>query len=196
MTLTAWLVPIVLGGVIGWGTNWLAVKMLFHPRRRVFGLHGLLPKRQHELAASVGTVVGEELVRLDDLLAPLDQVDLAPHFAVLLDQAMAEKIAELRAIPLVGGFITDQRVAGIRDGILRRLVAAQPELIKRFKAVAAERLDVAALARSKLAALDLDRLEAIVDQVASREMRAIEWWGLVLGALIGAVQAAAMAAIG
>ena len=31
----------LITALVGWGTNYLAVKMLFHPRRRIFGLQGL-----------------------------------------------------------------------------------------------------------------------------------------------------------
>lgn len=190
MSVLTWTLPVVLGGAIGWATNWIAVKMLFHPHQRRFGMQGLLPRRQADLAQSVGDVIAKELVSVDDLLAPLDGIDLAPQMERLVDAAVAEKVAELRKIPLVGGFITEERVRPIRDGIMRRLVAAQPEVIAGFKRAAKERVDIAAIARTKLAAFNLDRLEGIVQHVANRELRAIEWWGFVLGALIGLVQAA------
>ncbi len=190
MNWIPWVALPLTGGLIGWATNWVALKMLFHPRKRRFGLQGLLPRRQQEIATSVGEVVGNELVLVDDLLAGLDGLDLEPHLAGMLDQAVTEKIEDLRKIPLVGGFITEERVAGIKHGILRSLVKRQPLIIDALKQVARSRIDVAAIARSKLAAFDLDRLERIVRQIASKEFRAIEWWGFLLGALIGVIQAA------
>jgi uncharacterized membrane protein YheB (UPF0754 family) len=79
--------------------------------------------------------------------------------------------------------------------VLRSLADKQPVLIERFKQVLKEKLDIGRIAKEKLAAFDLDRLERIVNQVAHREFRAIEWWGLVLGFIIGLAQAGVMALI-
>jgi uncharacterized membrane protein YheB (UPF0754 family) len=195
MDWVPWVMLPAVGGGIGWATNWVAIKMLFHPRTPRFGLHGLLPRRQHELAASVGGVVGKELVPVDELLKGLDGVDLTPHLQELLDQALLGKLDEIRKLPLIGGFVTPERVAGIRDGVLQNVAAAQPAIIAKLKGIAREKLDIGRIAQDKLASFDLDRLEGIVNAVASKEFRAIEWWGGVLGFLIGIVQAGVMAVI-
>jgi uncharacterized membrane protein YheB (UPF0754 family) len=195
MDWVTWTMLPTVGGAIGWATNWVAIKMLFYPRQPRFGLHGLLPKRQQDLASSIGEVVGNELVPADDLLKGLDGLDLTPHLGELLDQAISAKLEELKRIPFVGSLITPERISGIRDSVLSQLAEKQPVLIARFKQVLKDRIDIGRIAREKLAAFDLDRLERIVHQVASREFRAIEWWGLILGALIGLVQAAILALI-
>ncbi len=189
------LIPVVLGAVIGWFTNWIALKMLFHPRRRRWGFQGLLPRRQAELARDVGRIVGTELVKVDELLAPLDRLDLAPQLTALLDQALTRKITELRAKPLVGMLLTDGLVQGFRDSILKEVLAAQPQIIANLKAAARPHLDVSTLAEQQLASFDLDRLERLINQLASTEFRAIEWWGAVLGGMIGLLQALSMLAL-
>lgn len=192
MDWVPWVMLPTVGAAIGWATNYVAIKMLFHPRQKTWGMQGLLPKRQQDLAASVGDVVGKELVPTDELLKGLDGLDLTPHLAELLDQAIAAKLEDVRRIPLVGSLVTPERIAGIRDSVLRSLADKQPVLIERFKAILKEKLDIGKIAKEKLAAFDLDRLERIVNQVAHREFRAIEWWGLILGFVIGLVQAGIM----
>lgn len=44
----------LIGAVIGLFTNWIAVKMLFHPKKRVFGIQGVIPKRKEALADKIG----------------------------------------------------------------------------------------------------------------------------------------------
>jgi uncharacterized membrane protein YheB (UPF0754 family) len=46
------LIPI-LGFVIGYFTNYIAIKMLFHPRKKMFGLQGIIPKRRKILAKKI-----------------------------------------------------------------------------------------------------------------------------------------------
>src|SRR5258708_4122110 len=102
MDWVPWVMLPTVGGAIGWATNLVAIRMLFHPPRPMLGLHGLLPRRQRELAASVGQVVGTELVPADDLLKGLDGADLTPYLRDLLDQAITAKLEEVRKIPLIG----------------------------------------------------------------------------------------------
>ncbi|NMB28259.1 MAG: DUF445 family protein [Tissierellia bacterium] len=63
------LIPIVVGAVIGYITNWLAIKMLFRPHyeKRFLGMKvpftpGLIPKEKSRIAKSVGNTVSEYLL--------------------------------------------------------------------------------------------------------------------------------------
>ena len=59
----------IIGAIIGYGTNWIAVKMLFHPRKpiAVFGktlpfTPGIIPKRQPKLAKAIAATVSNQLL--------------------------------------------------------------------------------------------------------------------------------------
>lgn len=59
----------IIGAIIGYVTNWIAVKMLFRPRKeiRVFGKRlpftpGVIPRGQSRLARAVGNVVETQLL--------------------------------------------------------------------------------------------------------------------------------------
>ena len=64
-----WILPPIVGALIGYVTNVVAVRMLFRPLReiRVHGLRlpftpGILPKERHKLAESIGRMVEQELL--------------------------------------------------------------------------------------------------------------------------------------
>lgn len=64
----------LIGALIGYLTNWLAVKMLFRPRKALYigKLHvpftpGVIPRRKAALATALGRMVSEMLVRKEDL---------------------------------------------------------------------------------------------------------------------------------
>ncbi len=64
----------VIGAVIGLFTNWLAVKMLFIPRRPLYigkwqlpFTPGVVPRRQKAFAKTFGRMISESLVRKEDL---------------------------------------------------------------------------------------------------------------------------------
>lgn len=59
----------IVGGIIGYITNWLAIKMLFRPHReiRILGVKlpftpGLIPKESKRIAKTIGDSVGENLL--------------------------------------------------------------------------------------------------------------------------------------
>lgn len=68
------LLPPILGGVIGFMTNDIAIRMLFRPRRPkfIFGLHvpftpGLIPKEKGRIAVAIGGAISENLMNKDVL---------------------------------------------------------------------------------------------------------------------------------
>jgi len=64
-----WIMPTVIGAIIGYFTNWLAIKMLFRPYKtiRIAGIRlpftpGILPHEKDKLALSIGDTVAKELL--------------------------------------------------------------------------------------------------------------------------------------
>lgn len=72
------LIPPVAGGIIGYSTNWLAIKMLFKPHKahyigkfRLPFTPGLIPKERHRIAASLGEAVGNNLLTEQVIISEL-----------------------------------------------------------------------------------------------------------------------------
>ena len=55
-----------IGAMIGWITNYIAIKMLFRPYKEMnflfFKIQGLIPKRRSEIAVSIADTVQKELI--------------------------------------------------------------------------------------------------------------------------------------
>ena len=92
MILKYFITP-VIASVIGYGTNYVAVKMLFHPRKEVKFLGktlpftpGAIPKGQPRLAKAVGDVVGNTLITKEDITEKL--------LDGKIENAVIEKISE------------------------------------------------------------------------------------------------------
>ena len=89
----------VIGAIIGYCTNWLAVKMLFRPREEkyIFGLKvpftpGVIPKGKKRLAAAVSKVVNEQLLTKEAVEKRL----LAPEMIHMIKSSVNEHIALMR----------------------------------------------------------------------------------------------------
>lgn len=101
-----WILPTVMGAIIGYFTNWLAIKMLFRPLRPVYlgrlklpFTPGILPSERERLARSVGDTVARELltpevfkIRLGEP-ALRDKVELSVRGVV--DQLLANDASAL-----------------------------------------------------------------------------------------------------
>lgn len=73
-----WLIPLLIGAVIGYITNDIAIKMLFHPRKayyigkwRVPFTPGLIPKEKNRVAHSIGNVISTQLLNSDVVIETL-----------------------------------------------------------------------------------------------------------------------------
>ena len=61
---------ICVAGLVGYFTNFLAIKMLFQPKQgKVLGWQGLVPKNKAQIARSLGESVQEQLLSPDIILA-------------------------------------------------------------------------------------------------------------------------------
>ena len=76
----------IIGGVIGYFTNYIAVKMLFYPRNevRLFGrvlpfTPGAIPKGRTRLASAVGHAVSDSLLTKSDIEAMLLSDEVKEH---------------------------------------------------------------------------------------------------------------------
>ena len=75
------------------------------------------------------------------------------------------------------------------DGLMEDREAIYEQLEKAVE----DGIDIRELVREKVAAFPVEHLEALVLQVGSKELRAIEIWGGVLGVLIGLLQVVVIA---
>ena len=85
------LIPCVVGAIIGYITNWLAIKMLFRPyeEKRILGFKvpftpGLIPKEQKRIAKNVGETVGEHLLSKENLINALCSEEVYSHIDILV----------------------------------------------------------------------------------------------------------------
>ena len=190
--LWTWITIPAIGAVIGWSTNWLAVKMIFRPirPRRFLGLRfqGLVGRRQAELARAIGRVVGTHLVEHKDLVSSLDQLDFASILGNVLERGLAPKLQELRGLPLIGGYLTEARVADLRNAIVQSVMVHRQAMLDEVEKGLSKGLDVPHLVETKVATFAVEKLEALILEVAGRELRAIVVLGGVLGGLIGLLQ--------
>lgn len=180
--------------LIGWLTNKLAVTMLFNPRepRNILGytLHGLVPRRQDQLAEEAGEIIEREFFNHHHLRELIQQVDIDPKLERLADHLVTNRlIPKIHSIPLVGKRIgtpklQDQLQIWLSEELKN---ASEPLLVKVADDIEKD-LDVKTMVAERIAALDPNQLEKIVRETADRELQSIELMGAILGFIVGLIQ--------
>lgn len=71
----AYLYNILLTGSIGFYTNFIAIKLLFHPKKKtlLFRLQGLLPKEKEKIAVNIGKGVEEQFFNSEIILKHINK---------------------------------------------------------------------------------------------------------------------------
>ncbi len=195
MSLTPWLLFPAVGAAIGYSTNWLAVKMLFRPRKpqKILGteVQGVIPRRQSDLAASVARTVEEELLSKDDIQNLVTSIAESDRVRELLHQRVDQLITDqLNSFgPLVRTFVSNDIIDSLKSNIEVEIVSFIGSMSEELHHGLGEHLDIHEMVQQRIESFDLDRLEEIVFRIAKKELRHIEILGGVLGAAIGLVQA-------
>ena len=101
-----------MGTVIGYGTNYIAVKMLFRPKNEVKFLGktipftpGAIPKGKPRLAKAVGNVVGNTLITKEDIKSRLISENAQTAVLGRVHEVLGAEIkTEIMAVGKLDGF--------------------------------------------------------------------------------------------
>ena len=185
-------IPLVTA-LIGWFTNWVAIKMLFRPKKvyRFFGfsIQGLIPKRQDELGEKIGEIIEKELLDQHTLRSQFSKVDFDPYLKEFTHKLIHQNLGEkLRNIPLVGSMINESTLNTLENMASEALQQEVDPLKARIAEDLESHLKIKTVVSQKISALELDNLETLISRVAKNEFRAIELLGGFLGFVIGIAQ--------
>lgn len=183
----------VTGGLIGYITNVLAVKMLFRPLKpfRIpligWNVQGLIPKRQADIAISIGKTVEEELISVEEIMDKMIE-DMDKTALKEMAKAKILDLAENNMPPMVPAIFKGAIMKYVADAIDQNADQVMNELSEKILHQATEKIQIAEMVSEKIAAFDLIQLEEIIFSISKQELKHIEILGGVLGVLIGFVQ--------
>ncbi|WP_457570267.1 DUF445 family protein [Desulfurobacterium sp.] len=96
------LVPPVVGGIIGYFTNYVAIKMLFRPKKAVYlgkwklpFTPGLIPSKREKLAVSIAKVVKENLLTEETVRKRLNEEKVKKSIEDLVDKGIDKLIESI-----------------------------------------------------------------------------------------------------
>lgn len=183
-----------IAAIIGWFTNFLAIKMLFHPKKPIdigfYKIQGIFPKRQHLLAQRLGEVVANNLVHFDDIKSSLDDPEAMKgiHETIdkHLDNFLKTKLKE--NFPMLAMFLNESTIQKIRKVLADEIEKILPEIVSSYVEKIEAKLDIQKMVSDKVANFSSDKLEELLFAILKKEFRFIEIVGAVLGFMIGLIQ--------
>lgn len=199
-----WIQAIILpvaGALIGWITNWLAVKLIFRPYQPIkfpllnYSIQGVVPKRRLELARNIGEVIEKELLSVQDLLTYFQEGEITGELMRSVELGIRVRLMDrLPAfIPLsIKNIISDV----LAEQVNKELPGLINEVLDRFGDRLEDKLKIGEMVENKLNAYPIERIESIILAVSARELRHIEILGGVLGFFIGLLQVALLYLVG
>lgn len=175
----------LIGGLIGYVTNVIAIEMLFKPRRpycilpgKRVCIQGLIPARKSALAKRLGEVAAQYAYS-DSIRA---------RYKERLEKEVVNTVREIVLQRLRRSSIRSTLAEIVVPGLAELVAKAVSPAIMNLLEEASTRINIAELVEEEFMNLPITELEKIFRQIAGRELRFIELMGFALGALIGLIE--------
>ncbi|MBN2857908.1 MAG: DUF445 family protein [Candidatus Delongbacteria bacterium] len=175
-----YILPPLIGALIGLFTNYIAIKMLFRPFNPViiFGLRlpftpGVIPKEHDKLAEKIGNTVGDHLLTNDSLHELFRKESVRRKIYDALENMYGQ-------FGILSSFITSDIKKMISDKVIEMMDKELPAVL--------EELDIRETVKTKVREFSLERLEEIILSVTRTQLAYVTYFGGVLGFIIGCFQ--------
>ncbi len=183
-----WLMPLV-GGIVGLGTNYLALQMIFRPiePKKYAGLvtyQGMFPSRQSEIAADYGRIAEREILTPANLLRIITEGEAGTKIARLVLTKVSERVDEAKPMVemMVQTQVTDEQLEAVKWMVVQRVGQAVPELQGEVESYLEKRLGVSELVETKLARMPKLEFERLLRGIFEQD----EWILIAIGGALGA----------
>ncbi|MDP4547242.1 DUF445 domain-containing protein [Marinobacter sp. MDS2] len=186
----------VIAAMIGWGTNWLAIKMTFYPlefigKPPLLGWQGIIPSKARKMAAISVDATISKIGTVEEIFEQIDPNVLAAHIIYTVEPRVEEYVDELmlREHPT----FWENLPSSARKLVYDRVRKAAPKLVDNLVQDIANNiedlLDIKGMVIDRLAK-DKRLLNRIFLECGDVEFRFIINSGMYFGFLFGLIQMA------
>ncbi|MCF8465154.1 MAG: DUF445 family protein [Flavobacteriales bacterium] len=185
-----------IAALVGWFTNYIAVKMLFHPKKPVnilgvYKLQGIFPKNQQNVANKMGKMVAEELLSSKDLKDRIISEDNISSIVQIIENKIEDffSVKVPKRFPTISRLIlSEKRKARIVQELMAEVHTVVPEVMESYFGDLEEQFNVEEIITEKVNDLSSDKLEDLLMSLLEKEFKFIELIGAVIGFIIGWIQ--------
>ncbi|WP_420466364.1 DUF445 domain-containing protein [Panacagrimonas sp.] len=200
LTHSMWIMPL-FGGLTGWLSDWLALKMVFRPKEptRYLGLftwQGLFIKRRQEVASEYGRLMAQRVLTPSAIMASVLSGPLSDRLYTMIQNEVRAAIDEQAgfARPLVVLSVGGDKYLEMKRVVAGKVVERLPEAMRHVEAYAFEALDIENTLKTKMAQLTVDEYEGLLRPAFQQDEWILIAVGAALGFLVGEMQVHVMLA--
>ncbi|GAB3485078.1 DUF445 domain-containing protein [Amycolatopsis cihanbeyliensis] len=195
-------VPIIMplfGLFIGWFTDWLALKMIFHPKQpvRYFGLfewQGLFLKRRAEVSEAYAELIAKEIITPHNVIEAVLRGPLSDKVLALIQRQVDLELSRHASVakPLVVLAVGGKRYQTMKLRISEQIMARLPETMRYIEDYAEDAMDIRNLLVHKMKELDAEEFEGLLRPAFQQDEWILILTGALLGGLVGELQVQAV----
>lgn len=183
----AWWVLPVGGFLVGYITNFLALRLVFEPHDPInfgfFQLQGLLHKRKNEVAVRFADVMADDVLSPDNMLATITEGSSSERVFDLVEKRIDIVFEEYKKDPMTAILMPPERITEARDDLLERMRTQKPAPDGLVNSFIGRGTALRGQLSSKLQALDAGSFEGVLRPA----FQADEWKLFVTGAVLGTI---------
>ncbi|HNZ26935.1 MAG TPA: DUF445 family protein [Spirochaetota bacterium] len=168
----------LLGAGLGSMTNWIAITLLFRPRKKILGVQGLLQKRKGLIAVKAAEIIREYLLNTNELKKVMDKDKARTGIDRLVEKTLA-------IVPRLGRKIFSK---ALREIAYKFFFDDEGYVKKEILELALNDSDLEKIVVEKISNYDISELERIIKKASGAEINFIIWSGGVLGFFVGLVE--------
>lgn len=186
-----WSLPFA-GFVVGYATNWLALKMIFLPREpKKFGpftIHGLFHKRQKEVSAEFSKLTAGKVLNADNITKTVTQGPSAEKIRAIVENRVNELIDKYLAHPMAAMLVPEADRPALREELLGRIQDELPKPGGLLHTFAGKAVDIGDEIQTRMEKLPPDEFEGVLRPAFQQDEWKLILAGAVLGVIAGALQ--------
>jgi uncharacterized membrane protein YheB (UPF0754 family) len=200
-TQNPWVMPL-FGGFTGWFTDWLALKMVFRPKKPtkyLFGLfewQGMFLRRRKEVAAEYGALIADEIITPRNIIDAVLKGPLSDRLYSMVLKNVQKMVDDQAGPtrPLIVLAVGSVRFQEMKKLIAARLLERMPEAMKHVEEYAEDAMDLKRTLVTKMQELNEEEFENLLRPAFQQDEWILIAVGAVLGFLVGELQVQIMLA--
>ncbi len=183
-----WILP-VGGLLVGYLTNWIALKIIFEPKNPIkigpFLIQGMFLKRQHEVAEVYSNLIEKKLMNSENIIKAVLHGSGSEQLIELIELHVNDAIERYVSIaqPYFGLSIGSKNFFKMQELASKRIYESSEKYLLYMHEYADGALNIGEDLRAKMQALTPEEFEGVLRPAYQQD----EWKLIVIGALLGGI---------
>ena len=175
------LIPLI-SSFIGYLTNVIAIKFLFHPRKKILFLQGVIPKRKAFLAKKISIIIKEKIFTEKEIKLIFKDPQVKKNIIKNFEKMISFELEK----------VVPHMFLSMSKKIFSKILEKNKNKIFSFFENSSEKnisnLKIEKYIEKRINSFDVMELEGIIKNAAKTELQVVEISGAILGLLIGFIQ--------